>query len=132
METITIYRFKKNRVYDCDVQMVVADPNKSPIPADHTRKSPHPIPYGHYAVMQGGWKYVEGDAPVYPDPVALASEQTASIRSERDSLLTASDWTQVIDAPVNQAAWAAYRQALRDMPQQEGFPLNIDWPTQPE
>jgi len=56
----------------------------------------------------------------------------AGIRVQRDSLLSASDWTQVADAPVDKAAWATYRQALRDVPQQEGFPATVVWPTQPE
>jgi hypothetical protein len=55
----------------------------------------------------------------------------AEVRAQRDSLLTASDWTQVIDAPVNQAAWATYRQALRDISAQEGFPWSVVWPTEP-
>lgn len=38
------------------------------------------------------------------------------MRFRRDALLTASDWTQVADAPVDRTAWAAYRQALRDFP----------------
>jgi len=52
-------------------------------------------------------------------------------RAERDALLTASDWTQVADAPVDTAAWATYRQALRDIPSQSGFPDNITWPQEP-
>jgi len=56
----------------------------------------------------------------------------AEVRAQRDRLLTASDWTQVADAPVDQAAWATYRQALRDIPQQAGFPATVVWPTQPE
>jgi hypothetical protein len=76
------------------------------------------------------------DAPVpeMPDynPDAQAAEQLAEeIRTERDRLLSASDWTQVADAPVDQAAWAEYRQALRDVPEQEGFPENVVWPTEP-
>ena len=54
------------------------------------------------------------------------------VRSDRDLLLAASDWTQVADAPVDQAAWAEYRHALRDVPEQEGFPENVVWPTKPE
>jgi hypothetical protein len=54
------------------------------------------------------------------------------VRTKRDSLLAASDWTQVADAPVDQAAWATYRQALRDMPSQAGFPNTINWPVEPE
>lgn len=58
--------------------------------------------------------------------------KAAQVRSERNGKLTVSDWTQVLDAPVNQTAWATYRQALRDVTGQEGFPWTIDWPTQPE
>ena len=60
-------------------------------------------------------------------------EQAAeTARNQRDSLLKESDWTQVPDAPVDQQAWAEYRQALRDVPQQSGFPTDINWPTKPE
>lgn len=55
----------------------------------------------------------------------------AEIRSKRDSLLAQSDWTQVSDAPVDQAAWAAYRQALRDIPLQAGFPNDVNFPAEP-
>lgn len=54
------------------------------------------------------------------------------IRADRDKLLSASDWTQVAGAPVDQAAWATYRQALRDIPEQAGFPNTINWPTEPQ
>lgn len=53
-------------------------------------------------------------------------------RTQRGDLLTASDWTQVADSPVDQAAWGTYRQALRDVPLQTGFPENIVWPVAPE
>ena len=53
------------------------------------------------------------------------------VRRKRDKLLVACDWTQVADAPVDQASWAAYRQALRDVPAQSGFPDNVTWPDKP-
>lgn len=61
------------------------------------------------------------------------AEQDAeiSVRAQRNQLLADSDWTQVADAPVDQAAWAEYRQALRNIPQQSGFPLSVDWPDRP-
>ena len=61
------------------------------------------------------------------------SEQQASdnIRAERDRCLVKSDWSQLSDAPVDAAAWATYRQELRDLPSQSEFPFNITWPTQP-
>jgi hypothetical protein len=63
---------------------------------------------------------------------AKDAEQAKSVRTSRGEKLKDSDWTQVADAPVDQAAWAAYRQALRDVTGQQGFPWTIDWPAQPE
>ena len=60
------------------------------------------------------------------------AEQAASVRSSRSDKLKDSDWTQVADAPVDKAAWATYRQALRDITTQAGFPWTVVWPTQPE
>jgi hypothetical protein len=54
------------------------------------------------------------------------------IRAKRNQLLNSSDWTQVIDAPVNKESWAIYRQELRDITTQEGFPFTIVWPIIPE
>jgi len=55
----------------------------------------------------------------------------ANVRGYRDNLLSSSDWTQVADAPVDRAAWATYRQALRDITTQSGFPWAVDWPVAP-
>jgi hypothetical protein len=63
---------------------------------------------------------------------AKDAEQAKSVRTSRGDKLKDSDWTQVADAPVDKAAWATYRQALRDVTQQSGFPWTITWPTQPE
>ena len=52
-------------------------------------------------------------------------------REQRDLLLQQSDWTQVPDAPVNATSWATYRQALREVPTQSGFPSSVNWPTKP-
>lgn len=65
-----------------------------------------------------------------------SSEQLAAeVRAQRDSLLAACDWTQMPDSPLSEkekAAYQAYRQALRDVPQQEGFPETISWPEEPK
>lgn len=53
------------------------------------------------------------------------------VRAERNARLTACDWTQLPDAPADTAAWAAYRQALRDVTAQVGFPWDVTWPTPP-
>ena len=54
-----------------------------------------------------------------------------SVRAKRDALLAASDWTQVADAPVDAAAWATYRQQLRDVPQNYILPDEVEWPEEP-
>jgi hypothetical protein len=56
----------------------------------------------------------------------------AQIRSQRNQLLKDCDWTQIADCTADKTAWATYRQALRDVTQQSGFPWTITWPTQPE
>lgn len=62
---------------------------------------------------------------------ALDTAQAEAVRKQRNEKLSASDWTQVEDSPVDKAAWATYRQSLRDITGQEGFPWTITWPTQP-
>jgi hypothetical protein len=74
-----------------------------------------------------GWLY-DGNTFTPPTPVMMTA---AEARTIRDGLLVASDWTQVLDATVNQVAWAAYRTLLRDIPEQAGFPADIDWPISP-
>lgn len=54
------------------------------------------------------------------------------LRIRRDALLVESDWTQVLDAPVDQAAWAAYRQELRDLPRSAKDPRSVMWPEPPK
>ena len=66
-----------------------------------------------------------------PTPEEELAMAWASIRSIRDTLLSGSDWTQVVDAPVDQAAWATYRQALRDLPQNTTDPFEPVWPVKP-
>lgn len=53
------------------------------------------------------------------------------VRNERALRMAACDWTQLPDAPVNAAAWSAYRRALRDVTLQKGFPWDVAWPTTP-
>lgn len=68
------------------------------------------------------------------DPRTLEQRSNAA-RAERDALLAATDWrvTRALEQGVPVPAdWAAYRQQLRDLPQQPGFPDDINWPTPPE
>ena len=52
------------------------------------------------------------------------------IRSERNNLLAQTDWRASTDLTLD-SDWTVYRQALRDVPAQEGFPTNVTWPTKP-
>jgi hypothetical protein len=72
------------------------------------------------------------EALVQAEIDARNAQQAASVRAERNRRLAACDWTQLADAPVDDLAWAVYRQKLRDLPNQAGFPLTIIWPVQPE
>ena len=59
------------------------------------------------------------------------AEQASAVRKSRGDKLAECDWTQVADAPVDKQAWATYRQALRDITAQKGFPWTITWPDAP-
>jgi len=93
--------------------------------------------------IDGKWytKYVLG--PIFTDGETTAAEQEAAykatkdaeqakaMREQRSDKLADCDWTQVADAPVDKAVWATYRQALRDITAQSGFPWTITWPVAP-
>jgi hypothetical protein len=65
---------------------------------------------------------------MFPDAAELNWEM---VRIWRDRKLAASDWTQTLDSPVDKAAWATYRQALRDLPAQGGLVDDAEFPTAP-
>jgi hypothetical protein len=58
-------------------------------------------------------------------------EQEVLIRQERNQCLSSCDWTQLPDVAVDKQAWADYRQALRAIPNQAGFPWEVKWPNPP-
>ncbi len=64
--------------------------------------------------------------------VADTIQEAATIRAIRDVLLANTDWSQAAKSTADKEAYAAYRQALRDITLQESFPYNIEWPVQPE
>lgn len=82
-------------------------------------------------VGQGTISDVEdGDfPPVFVRPPY--DETAASVRKQRTELLASSDWTQLTDTPINSSVWASYRQQLRDITAQAGFPWEINWPEAP-
>ena len=100
--------------------------------------------------LEGKWytKYILG--PVFTDTTATATqpaktaaeneaaykamkdaEQAANVRRNRTEKLKDCDWTQIADSTADKTAWATYRQALRDITSQAGFPWTITWPETP-
>ena len=70
----------------------------------------------------------EGNEPL---PADSGQDPWAQIRSTRDQLISASDWTMTPGATVDQAQWSAYRQKLRDLPQTYENAADVVWPTLP-
>ena len=92
-------------------------------------------------LLDGKWytKYIVG--PLFTDAEQEAAykamkdaEQAKSVRQTRDDKLKECDWRVIKALESNlpqDFAWATYRQALRDITKQSGFPWIIDWPVQP-
>ena len=115
--TFAQYQNKENSLIKATI-----DGKTLSVPADPANR--------HYAEIV---RQVEAsELVVEPDPGPSEEQLAAQARSQRDRMLKDSDWTQVPDAPVDQQAWKDYRQSLRDVPEQEGFPTDINWPTKPE
>lgn len=92
-----------------------------------------PCVEGSYAASE--YRIIDGE-PVRKDIAEIESaaiqQAWIDLRLRRKGLLKDSDWTQVPDAPVDRAAWAVYRQALRDLPANTADPRDPQWPTPPE
>lgn len=76
----------------------------------------------------------ESEAKLMTSESPTDSELASAARAKRDRLLSESDWIVARSIETEDAApheWLAYRQALRDVPEQEGFPKTINWPTAP-
>ena len=129
---------------------------------DPVLAAPAPAPSGEYKVVSrngvtqdanGNWveAYVERDmfsdytteegvtvtkAEQEQAYTARKNEEAATaVRAERDKLLASCDWMAIKAFEAGSTLsteWATYRQALRDVTAQEGFPNEITWPTQPE
>jgi len=95
------------------------------------------VTQGQPILVDGVWTQVWVQSDKYTAEELTAQNavkednEKQEVRDKRDSLLQMSDWTQLADAPVDKNAWATYRQALRDVPAQSGFPWTITWPDAP-
>jgi hypothetical protein len=96
-------------------------------PPYHDAATQH-LEEGPALLIDGVWtqNYIVTDLSA-DESAAKVGAQWTVIRVERNKLLVESDWTQLPDAPVDAAAWATYRQALRDVTDQAN-PFNIVWP----
>lgn len=80
-----------------------------------------------------GWTLTEDNQWIDPNPPALLPKEV-KVRRSRDILLERSDRYMVLDFPISEEVreqWKQYRQALRDIPAQPGFPDDLTWPTEP-
>lgn len=98
--------------------------------ADYTQTVIEGLPVFNEAAQRWEQDFVVVQAT--ESEVAQRTEvMAAQVRAERTRLLAESDWTQLPDAPVPQLPWAQYRQALRDITSQPGFPSDVQWPDVP-
>ena len=126
--------------------------------ADPVLNGAQPTADRYQVVMQSGVEQIDGQwftkfvlGPVFNDRTddegnvitaetqeaeyraRIDDNQAKSVRADRNKRLVEKDWTQLDDSPQgNKLAWAIYRQALRDLPQQQGFPWDVQWPTRPD
>lgn len=79
--------------------------------------------------IQGDFGLIE---KYVPPPPPTYEQVAAQVRQSRDTILIKTDWTQLPDVPqVTKELWQPYRQSLRDITLQEGFPFNVIWPIPP-
>lgn len=95
----------------------------------------HKLVEGKPVNRDGQWHQVWGIEQLTDGEAHMAhADAMKALRDERDTKLRDSDWTQIPDAPLSteqKAAWAKYRQALRDVPENTDNPLAPVWPVAP-
>jgi hypothetical protein len=143
-EIKTVYAYDATGLYIGDKVLDYTD--RSPIsgawqlPANTTETMPLTAKDKYNVVWNGSaWEYQEQVIPEKETPITTPltdAEKLVNIRTKRDSLLTACDWTQLADSPLTtekKQSWVTYRQALRDMPEKGCSDLdNPVWPISPE
>jgi hypothetical protein len=83
-------------------------------------------------LVEGEWLQTWQVTAASADEIAeRLQNKEAEVRQQRNELLSACDWTQLPDSPADHEAWATYRQELRDVTSQEGFPWDVTWPEAP-
>lgn len=107
--------------------------------ADVVFEGPQAQPTRYQVAFRDGVEQIDGKwytkysvADMDADAIAAKDEaQAKSVRDQRNQKLADCDWTQLQDSTADKAAWASYRQSLRDITIQPGFPWDIEWPVAP-
>ena len=102
---------------------------------------PETLAPGPYEYLEEGVPVKEKDGKWYrsftrkqvaaDEKQVIETTQWHKVREERSQRLAECDWTQLPDAPVDQEAWASYRQQLRDITDNITDPFNVTWPNPP-
>ena len=91
---------------------------------------------GEVGFVDGAWRETWDIIDMSPEEIQFDIEnKLGNILGSRRGLLTKTDWTQLPDSPLaseKKAEFATYRQAIRDLPTQPGYPDNITWPEMPQ
>lgn len=117
--------------YDKNTELLTAD---GYLPVVVIEEATTEKPIIKYRQLNGRIEQYAESAPVSTVPEPTEEQQEMQVRAARNSLLDLCDWTQLPDAPLTaeqKQEWAEYRQALRDVPEQTGFPENVVWPSTP-
>lgn len=105
------------------------------VPDDMVEKIMETSGFCNIELNEDGTEVVAFTALPIPAPQVNLEALAAEARAKRGRLLAETDWTQTLDAPISaecREAFRVYRQALRDITEQEGFPETIEWPAMPE
>lgn len=96
------------------------------------------IPSSNNKLVDGAWVLTDEVPQRVLDMIAGMNREGADkkAKEKRQALLQSTDWTDTASAPQRMGealygAWQTYRQALRDITKQPGYPLSIDWPAEP-
>lgn len=110
----------------------IAEVPSCPTPSNLKEDKYHRLGF-EYKKVKGKWTREVVLVPVHAWEVdSRYEEKCKQVRDRRNSLLQETDWTQLGDVERGVGKkYLSYRQKLRDIPEQEGFPFTVGWPTPP-
>ena len=90
-----------------------------------------PVPEGVDYTATKAVKADDGTITIVLNQEIITERQWAALREQRNQMLAKCDWTQLTDSHLSaekKEAWADYRQALRDLPDEVTDPTQVEWP----